>query len=173
MVEKKHPYLTDEQIRELEKELEELQKKREAILREADSYEQSIIEKVGDRPVIRNPAFKKTSRYRNFVDADGNVEQWFWIIKPDDEPKLKAMKAALRREFIYDALMTPEESEEHDRILAKCDPLDVREREIRYILEGLPPEIARKKAEKEVYEEVYDDDEESDGEDGHQATIFV
>jgi len=157
--------LTPEQIKALKQERDLLWQKIFAIDEEAERYVQSILDSVGNKPIVRNPHPEKNPMYdihksmRFFED-----NPWFWEIKDDDEPKLKAMKAALRHTFIYEYLLTPEEDKEVERILAKADSL---ERRIDVIDKMLSEGLTEEEAEAEVAEE------EREEEEGGDAVLFV
>lgn len=157
--------LTPEQIKALKQERDLLWQKIFAIDQEAERYVQSILDSVGNKPIVRNPHPEKNPMYdihksmRFFED-----NPWFWEIKDDDEPKLKAMKAALRHTFIYEYLLTPEEDKEVERILAKADSL---ERRIDVIDKMLSEGLTEEEAEAEVAEE------EREEEEGGDAVLFV
>jgi|GEM_PF-1869371 hypothetical protein len=157
--------LTPEQIKALKQERDLLWQKIFAIDEEAERYVQSILDSVGNKPIVRNPHPEKNPMYdihksmRFFED-----NPWFWEIKDDDEPKLKAMKAALRHTFIYEYLLTPEEDKEVERILAKADSL---ERRIDVIDKMLSEGLTEEEAEAEVAEEEREEKE------GGDAVLFV
>ena len=161
----KRNMLSAEQIRALEKERDLLWEKIFAINEEAKRYVQSILDSIGNKPVVRNPHPEKNPMYdihksmRFFED-----NPWFWQNKDDDEPKLKAMKSALRHTFIHEYLLTPEEDKELERILAKADPL---ERRIDVINKMLWEGLTQEEAEAEVAEE------EREEEEGGDAVLFV
>lgn len=162
---KKRRALAPEEIEALQKEREQLNQKIYAIYDEADRYVQSILDSVGNKPVVRNPHPEKNSMHNVYKDMGFyDPNPWFWEIKDDDEPKVKAMKAALKHNFIYDYMLTPEEDEEVERILAKIDPL---ERRIEVIDKMLRDVLTEEEAEAEVAEE------EREEEEGGDAVLFV
>ncbi|MGB9687994.1 hypothetical protein [Thermogutta sp.] len=163
MAEKKR--LTPEQREALEKEREQLWDKIFEIHAEAKRYLQSILDSVGNKPVVRNPHVKDSPDYEEWKDRgyfDPNPS--FWEIKPDDHPKSKAIKAAWKHQFIFECLLTPEENEEYERILAKIDPLEHR---INVIDRMLADDLTEEEAERLVTEE------EREEEDDDGADLFV
>lgn len=165
MAKRKKYVLTEEQRQKLMQELEVLGKQIDEIFEEADRYVQAILDSVGNKPVIRNPNIKKHPSYKMFEIAgffDPNPS--FWEIKPDDDPKVKAMKDARKRTFIFECLMTPEEGDEYERILAKAERLQRRHRAIRLMLDGVPPEEAEEIARQEFAE---------DQDEGPDAVLFA
>lgn len=164
MAEKKNS-LTAEQRKALRNEREQVNRQIYEILDEAEQYLQSILDSVGNKPVVRNPRVKENPWYEDwkhwgFFDPNPS----FWEIKPDDHPKTKAIKAARKHEFIFECLLTPEENEEYERILAKADPL---ERRIKVIDKMLDEGLSEQEAEAEVAEE------EREEEEGGDAVLFV
>ncbi len=165
MAKRKKYVLTEEQRQKLMQELEVLDKQINEICKEARQYVQSILDSVGNKPVIRNPNIKNHPSYKMFeISGFFDPNPSFWEIKPDDDPKVKAMKGARKRTFIFECLMTPEESDEYERILAKAEPLERRHRAITLMLDGVPPE----EAEEIVREEFADDPDE-----GPDAVLFA
>ncbi len=165
MADKKNVTLTPEQRKLLEEEQERLWEEIEKINAEAEVYLQAILNSVGNKPVVRNPRVKENPWYEDwkrwgFFDPNPS----FWEIKPDDHPKTKAIKDARKHLFIFECLLTPEENEEYERILAKADPL---ERRIKIIDKMLNDGLSEEEAEAEVAEEEREEKE------GGDAVLFV
>lgn len=153
-----HPNVTSKRIQELEEELKRLCEESLRLDQEAFHYVEDIVRKLGNKPVVRNAKIRQHPNYKEYESLRFfEPNPWFWEIKPDDDPKVKAMKDTLRNHFIWDCMLTPEERAEFERLLARSEPLDRRIEEIQYILhEGMTEEQAKRQVEDDEAEESED-----------------